>query len=157
GAERAPVPQSPAAPRAGFGSSACHAGGRERAMSFDRRDFLRLGGASIASILFGACDSQGPRKAQRLLAYMERKNQLVERALFRHTAMDHAGVNAKLAGENFPSYFVSTAVPVWDPAAMGAWKLEIGGMVKRPISLSLDDLMRLDRKTQRVNHYCVEG
>lgn len=126
-------------------------------MSFDRRDFVRLGGASLASALLGACDSHGPEQAEKLLDFARRKNEGLERWLFRHTSMDHAKANATASGAKFPSYFVSDTVPTWDAAATGVWKLEVSGMVKRPLSLSLDDLMKLERRTQRVNHYCVEG
>ena len=71
--------------------------------------------------------------------------------------MDHARADATPSGDKFPAYFVSDTVPKWDVAAKGAWRLEVGGMVKRPLSLSLEDLMKLERRTQRVNHYCVEG
>ncbi|MEA3245000.1 MAG: molybdopterin-dependent oxidoreductase [Gemmatimonadota bacterium] len=123
----------------------------------DRRDFLIAGGASLATVLFGACDSQGPAKAARLLDYAQRKNEVVERAIFSHRSMDRARAGARAAGDAFPSYFVSDVVPVWNPALNGVWRLEVGGMVRQPLSLSLDDLMRVERQTQRVNHYCVEG
>ena len=126
-------------------------------MSPDRRDFLRISSATFATIAFGACGSSGPEKAEALLDFAERKNEGVERLLFRHTSMDHARADATPSGDKFPAYFVSDTVPKWDVAAKGAWRLEVGGMVKRPLSLSLDDLMQLERQTQRVNHYCVEG
>jgi DMSO/TMAO reductase YedYZ molybdopterin-dependent catalytic subunit len=116
-----------------------------------------MGGASLTAILFGACDAQGPEPVQRLLDYAERKNEAVERVIFRHTSMDHAKAGVRAAGGRFPSYFISDTVPVLDAAAAAAWRLEVGGMVRNPLSLSLDDLMKLDRRTQRVNHYCVEG
>ena len=37
------------------------------------------------------------------------------------------------------------------------WKLEIGGLVERPLSLSLDDLRRRPARTQITRHDCVEG
>ena len=126
-------------------------------MTFDRRDFLRVGGVSIAGALFGACDSHGPEKAGRLLAYAARKNEGIERWLFRHNSMDHARAGAIPSGDRFPSYFVSDSVPKWDVRARGAWRLEVGGMVRKPLTLSLEDLMSVEQKTQRVNHYCVEG
>jgi DMSO/TMAO reductase YedYZ molybdopterin-dependent catalytic subunit len=126
-------------------------------MTFDRRDFIRLGGASLSAALLGACGSEGPDRAQKLLDYAARKNEAVERAIFRHTSMDRTRAGARAAGSAFPSYFVSDTVPVLDAAAMAAWRLEVGGMVAKPLSLTLDDLMKLGRQTQRVNHYCVEG
>ena len=125
-------------------------------MSLDRRTFLQAGGASLATILVAACDAS-PERAERLLAYAERKNRVLEQKLFRHSSMDHVRAGVKPALNEFPSYYVSDAVPVWDEAASGAWRLEVTGMVASPLSLSLDDLMRLERRTQRVNHYCVEG
>ena len=126
-------------------------------MNVSRRDFLTAAGLSAASLALGACDSSGPKRAESLLMRAEVANRRVEGALFRHTSMDHAPKGAVASGDEFPSYFVSDVVPVWDTAAQGAWRLEVGGMVRTPLSLSLDDLMKLERRTQRVNHYCVEG
>lgn len=122
----------------------------------DRRTFLALGGTSLAAALLGACDSMGPRGAKPLLAWAERRNEAVERVLFRHTAMDTPESRA-LAGRALPSYFISPRVPLWDAAARGAWTLEVSGLVRRPLRLTLAQLMALPRVTQRVNHYCVEG
>lgn len=123
-----------------------------------RRDFVALGGVSAAAWLIEACGSRGPEGARRLLRYAERKNEaLIERPLFRHTVMDVPRRSWPDAGAALPSYFVSRTVPVWDPAVRGAWRLQVTGLVRRPLSLSLDDLMRLPRVTQRVDHFCVEG
>lgn len=124
---------------------------------FDRRDFLRAGGLTAAALALGACESRGPQQAEKLLKYAEKKNEGLERWLTRHTAMDHGSPGSRIAGNQFPSYHISRTVPVWDTAARGAWRLEVGGLVQRPMSFTLDDLMRLPRKTQRVNHFCVEG
>jgi len=37
------------------------------------------------------------------------------------------------------------------------WRLEIGGLVERPLQLSLDDLRRAPSRTQITRHDCVEG
>ncbi len=121
----------------------------------DRRAFIGLGGASLAAFL-AACNSQGPHAAKRLLRLAERGNEALERDLFRHTHMDVPG-SKRLVGRGLPSYYISDAVPVWDPAVSGAWSLEVSGAVKRPLRLSLADLQRLPRVSQRVDHFCVEG
>ena len=123
----------------------------------DRRRFLALGGGSLAAALLAACDSHGPKGAQRILRYAERKNEGVERWLLRHDSMDRAAAGAATAGRALPSYYVAPTVPVWDPAARGPWALEVSGAVRRPLRLTLDGLQRLPRVAQRVNHYCVEG
>ena len=43
-------------------------------MTVERRDFLRVGSVSLAALLFGACDSSGPAKAEKLLDYATKKN-----------------------------------------------------------------------------------
>jgi DMSO/TMAO reductase YedYZ molybdopterin-dependent catalytic subunit len=122
----------------------------------DRRRFLALGGLSAAALIAEACDSRGPKSAQKLLRWAERENEGVERFLFRHTSMDHAA-SARNAGRRMPSYYISDKPPVWDEAARGAWALEVTGAVARPLRLTLRDLSRLPHLTQRINHYCVEG
>lgn len=122
----------------------------------DRRTFLALGGSSLAAALLGACDAQGPGEARAVLRWAERRNEAVERVLMRHTAMDTPESRA-LAGRALPSYFVSPTAPTWNAAVRGPWTLEVSGLVRRPLRLTLDQLARLPRETQRVNHYCVEG
>src|SRR5690348_13394791 len=104
----------------------------ERA-GIDRRRFLAASGGALGALVLAACDSMGPRSATSLLKFAERKNESLERALLRHTSMDAPRSGAKLAGSHFPSYFVSDTVPVWDEAARGAWRLEVGGLVTKPV------------------------
>lgn len=122
----------------------------------NRRTFLHLGAGSLTAALLGACDSMGPRAAQPLLGWAERRNEALERVLFRHTVMDTPD-GRRLVGEALPSYFISPTVPLWDEAARGRWTLEVSGMVTRPLRLTLPQLMSLPRVEQRVDHYCVEG
>ena len=125
-------------------------------MTIDRRRFLSLSATTLSSALLAACD-KNPRSAAGLLALAERKNESLERALFRHDTMDRVPASAKLAGADFPKYFVSETVPIWDTAARGVWRLEVSGAVRRPVSLTLDELAKLPRVTQKVDHFCVEG
>jgi DMSO/TMAO reductase YedYZ molybdopterin-dependent catalytic subunit len=60
---------------------------------------------------------------------------------------------AKTSEESFPAYFLGDA----PPAIPEGWRLEVGGMSSRKLSLTLDDLQRLPRTDLRVRHYCVEG
>jgi DMSO/TMAO reductase YedYZ molybdopterin-dependent catalytic subunit len=122
----------------------------------DRRRFLLLGASGLSAALLDACNSEGPQAAKPLLRFAMRKNEVIERALFRHTHMD-APVDRPLVGSAMPRYYVSRTVPVWNESARGPWFLEIGGLVRRPFRLSLHDLMGLPSVTARQNHYCVEG
>lgn len=126
-------------------------------MTIDRRDFLSLSGSALSAAILASCNSRGPKAASKLLNYAERKNEIVERALFRHTSMDAVRSGARAAGNKLPSYFISKTVPSWDESVRGKWKLEVGGMVAKPVTLTMDDLLHLPRVSNRVNHYCVEG
>lgn len=37
------------------------------------------------------------------------------------------------------------------------WRLQVGGLVRRPMALTLDNLRRLPQRTQVTRHDCVEG
>lgn len=125
-------------------------------MNVDRRRFLTVSAATLSGALLSACDSN-PRRADRLLRLAERGNESLERALFRHDAMNRVPASAKVSGDAFPKYFIADTVPIWDTAARGEWRLEVSGAVRRPMSLSLDQLTKLPRVTQKVDHFCVEG
>src|SRR5262249_27974872 len=95
------------------------------ALGIDRRAFIAAGLAGGAGGLLGRAggNSRGPKSARGLLRAAERWNERVERGLFRHTAMNAAPAGVPAAGAAFPSYFISGAVPVWDEAARGVWRL----------------------------------
>ncbi len=126
-------------------------------MTLERRRFLGLIGAAGTAALLDACNSMGPRSAQRLLRWAERRNESVERWLVRDGHLDHARPGHPLAGDAFPRYYVSDAMPMWDASVRGTWRLEVSGAVRTPLSLSLEELSGLPSISQRVNHYCVEG
>src|SRR6478672_8666703 len=110
-------------------------------MNVDRRRFLTVSAATLSGALLSACNSN-PRSADKLLKFAERGNESLERALFRHDAMDRVPASAKVSGDAFPKYFIADTVPIWDTAARGAWRLEVSGAVRRPVSLSLDELTK---------------
>ncbi|MCC6241443.1 MAG: molybdopterin-dependent oxidoreductase [Gemmatimonadaceae bacterium] len=128
-----------------------------RRREIGRRHFLTASATSLAAAFLAGCDSSGPKSAEKVLAYATRKNELVEQWLLRHTSMDEGSPGASVAGARFPSYFVSRTVPIHDEAVSGAWRLEVSGLVRTPLSLSREQLAAMPRRTQRVNHFCVEG
>lgn len=139
------------------GSRSTSPGHAAERLGVDRRRFLLAGGGALGALLLASCDSTGPRSAKGLLKLAERKNETLERAIFRHNSIDVPSANARTAGRSFPSYYISDDVPVWDDGARGAWRLEVGGMVARPLRLSLSDLASLPRVGYRLDHFCVEG
>ena len=125
-------------------------------MNHERRRFILLSASTLSSALLAACNKD-PRSAGPLLKFAERKNRIVEQGLFRHDAMNVVPASAGLTGAAFPKYFVSDHVPIWNPAVRGPWRLEVSGAVRRPVSLTLAELMTLPGITQKVDHFCVEG
>jgi DMSO/TMAO reductase YedYZ molybdopterin-dependent catalytic subunit len=125
-------------------------------VTLDRRRFLGVSVATLSSALLAACN-KNPRRAAALLDFAERKNETLERAIFRHDAMNSVPASAALTGDAFPKYFVSRQMPMWDAAARGPWRLEVSGAVRRPFSLSLEELTKLPSISQKVDHFCVEG
>jgi DMSO/TMAO reductase YedYZ molybdopterin-dependent catalytic subunit len=51
-------------------------------------------------------------------------------------------------------YTVSGSMPTFDPAT---WRLELGGLVAKPLSISYADLRALPRATQISTFHCVTG
>ena len=43
------------------------------------------------------------------------------------------------------------------PVTPAGWTLKVGGLVKRPMVLTLDQLRAMARTQMRVQHHCVEG
>ena len=126
-------------------------------MSIDRRRFLTVSAASVVGRV--ARRVRGEPEAARRSCSRSRSEERGTRArAFSATMrMDSVPASAKLAGKDFPKYYISKKVPVWDPAVRGVWRLEVSGAVRTPLSLSLDDLMKLPHITQKVDHFCVEG
>ena len=119
-----------------------------------RRKFVALGSVTAAGLLTG-CDAHG-EWARPLLELAERQNEKLERGLLRPGVRDEPAGYAE-AGRRLPGYYVSDSVPMWDASVRGAWRLEVSGLVRNPVRLDLETLMRLPSVTQKVNHYCVEG
>ncbi|HEV2592532.1 MAG TPA: molybdopterin-dependent oxidoreductase [Gaiellaceae bacterium] len=51
-------------------------------------------------------------------------------------------------------YTISGSMPVFDPRT---WRLDIGGLVRRPVSLDYEQLRRLPRAHQVTTFHCVTG
>jgi DMSO/TMAO reductase YedYZ molybdopterin-dependent catalytic subunit len=113
-----------------------------------RREVLR----ALALLSLSGCDSARPGRG--FLGAMERFNLNAQKSLLRpgHLAREWPeGSETPLA--DFPKYFISDEVP----EAPDDWALQIGGRVAHPLTLSVNDLMKLPRTQIRVQHHCVEG
>jgi DMSO/TMAO reductase YedYZ molybdopterin-dependent catalytic subunit len=66
---------------------------------------------------------------------------------------------SQLLGNIFPVggwriYTISGSMPIFDPKL---WRLEIGGLVKKPRSFTYDELLALPRASQTSDFHCVTG
>jgi DMSO/TMAO reductase YedYZ molybdopterin-dependent catalytic subunit len=119
-----------------------------------RRRFVSLAArsAGAAGLALAGCDGRRPQEG--LLGAMERVNERLQRALFdpRRLAPELPERDATPEAE-FPQYKIG----FFFPDVPKGWRLEVGGMVARPLSLSLQDLRSLPQARMRVRHHCVEG
>jgi DMSO/TMAO reductase YedYZ molybdopterin-dependent catalytic subunit len=85
---------------------------------------------------------------------MQRWNQKVEEDIFSPARLaPELPPSATTPEDAFPAYFISDSMPLPPPG----WMLKIGGLVKRPLQLSLAELQAMARTSMRVQHHCVEG
>jgi DMSO/TMAO reductase YedYZ molybdopterin-dependent catalytic subunit len=121
----------------------------------DRRAFLRLAAGAGTASLVASCGWDGGNTVRPLLLDISRLNDWVGEKIFfsRDRLAREYDVSERSA--QLPSYFISRTTPMLkDPTT---WKLEVAGLVRRPQSLSLDDLRAMQRTTYTVKHHCVEG
>ncbi|HYK83312.1 MAG TPA: molybdopterin-dependent oxidoreductase [Gemmatimonadales bacterium] len=121
----------------------------------DRRRFVRLTAGASAAALLGACGWDGGNELRPLLWDVSRLNDWIgEKVFFSPTRLAPTYLPAERS-VMLPSYFISATVPMLrDPTA---WRLRVAGLVARPLTLTLDDLMGMTRVSYTVKHHCVEG
>jgi DMSO/TMAO reductase YedYZ molybdopterin-dependent catalytic subunit len=129
-------------------------------MRFNRRKLLMGLGAVAAAAPLSACDAGSPA-ALNILEQAEALTKAAQRALL--------GPTTAMAPEFSPgaisAYFKPNgSTDPEDPAYVALrdggfkdWRLEVGGLVERPMKLSLDDLRALPARSQITRHDCVEG
>ena len=117
-----------------------------------RRDFLRIAVPAVPLLIAG-CGWDGGKHLQpafdRVIAF---NNQLGEQL----QGIRHATVNpAQVPRGQMPNYFVSDQMPVLSNPA--AWRLEVGGLVRKPTQFTREMLGALPHINYTVTHHCVEG
>ncbi len=129
-------------------------GGAEGPAVPARRRFLLGGAAAGASALLAACGWRGGPFADEIVSFSG-FNDRVSGLLFSDRPAREYPARYRTAERSFPAYFVSDRMPVLaDPAA---WRLQVGGLVRRPGVFTIEELMALPRLSYTVKHHCVEG
>lgn len=127
----------------------------------DRRRFLRRIAGAAGALLLGGCDrlSQQPQ-ARAVLASAERLTAAAQRLLTPRAALAREFTEADISPVFKPNGSTDPAEPAYRALAADGfrdYRLAFGGLVRRPYSLSLDELRALPSRTQITRHDCVEG
>ena len=130
-------------------------------MAETRRNVLKAGLASFGALVVGACTPLSQQ--QWVIDILSEVEGLTQRAQ-RLFAGGHALAPEFTKADIAPVFRANgTLNPQTDDYAAHVaknfedWRIEIGGLVKKKLSLSMTDLRRLPPRTQITRHDCVEG
>ena len=126
---------------------------------FSRRKLLLGLGVGAAAAPLAGCDAGSP-EALRVLEKAEYLTKAVQRALVPRTALAVEYPRSAITSYFKPNGSTDPEDPDYvslKQANFVDWKLEVGGLVERPMKLSLSDLRSLPSRSQITRHDCVEG
>ena len=133
--------------------------------TISRRGLLRAGAAAGAGATLAGCDVFDPllRRGTASRGFLEGANGLtyrVQRWLIGGHAMAREFDEADIRQPMRPNGITEPDDADYGALASGGfadWRLEVSGLVDRPLSLSLGDLRAMPSRTQITRHDCVEG
>jgi DMSO/TMAO reductase YedYZ molybdopterin-dependent catalytic subunit len=125
-----------------------------------RRGLLKAGAATVGSSLLAGCD-QLPAGLSRplldfgqLLSYRAHRLLLAGQPLVREYTMADLSPDFPTNGTAMPNGFPYFQMMTTNFAN---WRLTVDGLVRNPLSLSLDEIQSLPARTQITQHSCDEG
>lgn len=133
--------------------------------SLNRRRLLTATGVGLSGIALSGCDAfdfLSSRDSQ-VRQFMERANDLTYRAqrlVIGANGMAQEFSDADIRQPMRPNGVTQPADQTYaglSAANFSTYRLEVGGLVERPMSFSLDQLMAMPSRTQITRHDCVEG
>ena len=129
------------------------------ASSMNRRSVLAGVGASLATLPLAGCDSQNSTLRD-VLESAEGLTKSAQRLLLSRQSLAQEFSEADIS----PHFRANGSTDPNDPTYLSLvksgfqdWRLEVAGLVKTPLSLSLNELRALPSRTQITRHDCVEG
>jgi DMSO/TMAO reductase YedYZ molybdopterin-dependent catalytic subunit len=125
----------------------------------NRRDFLRLGLAAGPASLIAACGWDGGALLEPRLRMVSRINDWVGEHILqsnRRLAREYP-ISARTPEQAFPAYSITYNRQRRFPDPPSDWALEVGGLVRKPVRLTLPMLQAMPSVTYTVKHHCVEG
>jgi len=127
----------------------------------DRRGFLARGLAAASTTLLGGCDPMSEQPwVRRVLDSAETLTRVTQRALLSPSDLAREYSEADLSREfkaNGSTDPDDAGYKAHAASGFANWKLQLGGLVGEPLSLSLDELRAMNSRTQITRHDCVEG
>jgi DMSO/TMAO reductase YedYZ molybdopterin-dependent catalytic subunit len=127
----------------------------------DRRGFLSRTTVVGSAFLLASCERLSQSSWWRdVLEVAESWTRRSQRALLSRDRLAPEYAEADLSPAFKPNGSTDPDDPAYRKAAttgFADWRLEIGGLVERPASLSLAELRALPSRTQITRHDCVEG
>jgi DMSO/TMAO reductase YedYZ molybdopterin-dependent catalytic subunit len=126
-----------------------------------RRRWLTRALAAAGTLALGGCDriAQSERVSA-TLDHAEDWTRTVQRLLLGRRALAREYSDADISREFRANGTTNPDTEEYNRLAAGGfadWRLEVGGLVARPLSLSLADLRSMPARTQITRHDCVEG
>lgn len=126
-----------------------------------RRNALRTALASAGALALAGCDRLSGNDAfVDVLKSAQHLSHAAHRAVAGRRAMAQEFTQADVAAHFKANGTLVPADPDYQALLRGgfkAWRLEVGGLVERPMSFSLDELRAMPSRTQITRHDCVEG
>lgn len=130
-------------------------------LKLSRRGLIAGGALSLGGLLVAGCDrlSAAPSfqkftGSAEGLTYSAQRLLLSGQPLAREFDARHLSPVFKANGTTMPG---DPAYQAMIPNAFADWRLRVGGLVARPLSLSLSQLRSLPSRSQITRHDCVEG
>lgn len=129
--------------------------------SIPRRGLLAGAGSALLGFTLAGCDQVSRNPGVRAtLARAEGLTQAAQRLILSRNALAREFTPADISPDfraNGSLRPAGTAYQTLVANNFADWRLEIGGLVERPLSLSLEDLRARPARTQITRHDCVEG
>jgi DMSO/TMAO reductase YedYZ molybdopterin-dependent catalytic subunit len=134
---------------------------RKKGFLIGRRRFLR-GAALTGTLVLAGCGDDLSRHdfVKRTLNSAEGLNRRLQRFVAGRNGLAREYTMADLSPAFRANGSTRPSDPVYFAHALSKfanWRLEVGGLVREPMSLSLSDLRLLPARTQITRHDCVEG
>jgi DMSO/TMAO reductase YedYZ molybdopterin-dependent catalytic subunit len=127
----------------------------------DRRRWLQRALAAAGSLALSACDRIAQSSGvNATLNVAEGWTQRAQRRLLGQHALAREYSESDISRDFRANGTTNPDSDEYQQLAQGnfaAWRLEVGGLVRRPLSLSLAELRRMPARTQITRHDCVEG